>query len=193
MNILKRLGLVAAIFAALVTPQMAEAATAWNAVVHAGSGGSEIGQVISAGAPGTAETGATSETVLANILIPAGMAGPNARITVRTFWNFTGTAGTKTVKVYLNTAATAGGTAYLSAAGASGDLSAFYETTIVAQGSTSAQIGGLATGTWGRSTAAVLPSGTIDMTAASYIVISATLANSADTATLAGYQVEILK
>lgn len=190
----KPLAFASAILLALALP-LSPVLAAYNGVVHYGQGNAPLGQIIATGAPGTLGqiTGTTGETVLANVLIPAGFVPANSRIIVRTFWNFTGTAGTKTTKVYLNSAATAGGTAYLTAAGAAGDLSAMYETTIFVAGATNAQSGGLPTGAFGRSTAAVLPTGTIDMTANSYIVISVTNASAADTSQLAGYQVEILQ
>lgn len=190
-RLLKSLALAGAILASLAAgPSFA----AWNGIVSLGTAGQGFAEGVSkGGAANQSITGTTSETVLANILIPANMMGENARVLVRTYWNFTGTAGTKTTKVYLNSAATAGGTAYLSAAGAAGDLSAFYETVIVAKGATNSQTGGLSTGTWGRSTAAALPTGSIDTTANSYIVISVTNASAADTSTLVGYQVEILR
>lgn len=186
---LKSLALAGALTLSLIaSPVLA----AYNGVVHFGQGNAPIGQLVSNGAAAQAITGTTAETILANIQIPAGFAPANSRIIVRTFWNFTGTAGTKTTKVYLNSSAAIGGTAYLSAAGASGDLSAVYETFIFVAGATNAQSGGLPTGANGRSTAAVLPTGSIDLTAASYIVITATNASAADTATLAAVQVEVL-
>jgi hypothetical protein len=188
----KFLSLFSAAVIALLSAGVANAATTWNDVVHYGAGGSEIGYIVAKASPGTSITGSTSETVLANIKIPAGFLGPNARIHIDTYWSFTGTAGTKTRKIYFNSSAAAGGTAYLNAAGSSTDLGANYSTDIIANGATNAQVGGPAAGNYSASSSA-LPTGTIDTTADSYIVMSMTLGNSGDTGTLTGYTVTILK
>lgn len=181
---------LASLWLAIVSPAFA----AYNGVVHMGPGNVPTGQIVSNAAPLTLAqiTGTSSETVVANILIPANFTTAGSRITVRTFWNFTGTAGTKTTKVYLNSSAAIGGTAYLTVAGGATDLSAYYETTIV-NTTTGAQIGGVNTGVIGARATVVLPAGSIDMTANSYIVITATNASTADTAQLTGYQIEILQ
>ena len=185
------IGLLAAL--ALFAAVPAEAATTWNDVIHGGIGGSDIGLVIAKSAPGTSITGSTSETVLANIRIPANTLASNGRIIIRTFWQFTGTAGTKTRKIYLNTAATAGGTTYMSVAGGSTDLGAQYYTVIQEAGATNSQIGGVITGLSGAASTSALPTSSIDDTADMYVVITATLGSAADTATLAAYSVEIIK
>jgi len=166
-------------------------AAAVNDVVHAGPGGAPIGFIVADGAPNSSITGSTSETVLAYIKIPGGTLGRNSNIQVDTLWNFTGTAGTKTRKIYLNSSAAAAGTAYLNNAGAAGDLSSYMTTAIYNNNSVSAQIGGLTTGSHGQSTAAALPTGTINTANDCYIVITATLANAADSAVLAAYDVTI--
>lgn len=185
----------AAFVGALMLAAPVSAAT-FAGVVHPGAGGVPLGVVFEkAGLSSVSITGSTSETVLGTVKIPANTLGANARVIVRTFWNFTGTAGTKTTKIYLNSVASTSGSpvTYLSAAGASGDLSGVYETFIWANNATNSQSGGLTTGANGRSTAAVLPTSAFDTTSDVYLVFTATLANSADTAALAAVQVEVLQ
>lgn len=190
-NFSKLLGFVAGIALASLLSLPVDAATTWNATLHGGAGGTTIGQYVAQGAPGTAITGTTTETVLANILIPAGLVTAGDEVSVTTYWNFTGVAGTKTTKVYLNSTAVAGGTAYLNVAGGATDLSANYVTFLFPTAS-NAEVGGLVGGAVGRFTS-VLPSGSIDLTLPAYLVLTATLASAADTATLVGYSIIVNK
>lgn len=189
MNMTKLTSLIGAALlgAALLASPAVEAATTFNSVVSP----IPVTGLVNRGKPNTSITGTTSETVLTNIKIPGGTLGPNASINIDTVWNFTGVAGTKTRKIYLSSTAAAAGTAYLNNAGAAGDLSSYMTTSIYNNNSVSAQIGGLTTGNHGQSIAAALPTGTINTANDCYIVITATLANAADSAILAAYDVTI--
>lgn len=129
-------------------------------------------------------TGNTTETVLATIAVPAMPAGARMRFTY--MFGGTGTAGTKTQRVYFGaTGSGTGSTQYGLQASTAAVLSS--NITIMIQNvTTSSQIGpGLAV------TAAAITS-SVSTTVATEITFTGQLANSADTITLLGYSLEII-
>ena len=138
-------------------------------------------------------TGTTTETALANIMIPGGIIGANGMVRITTLWTGTSNANSKTYRVRHSSSSGASGNTYTSVSGITTTPTYKIQTEFHNRNSVSSQVGGLSSGTggWG-STSLGLVTGTIDTSANSYINISGILADAADTLTLEAYTVEVL-
>ena len=150
-----------------------------------------LGPALSLAQSGAAasHTGDTNETVLATIPVSAGVLGKNGLVWVRTVWSKTGTAGAWTPKMYFGTAGQGtGGSNLYSISQAATTIACTSLFQIVNLNATNSQAGTIPStnGIGGATTA--LPTSAVDTTVATEIVLSATLANSADTIKLLAYQ-----
>lgn len=131
-------------------------------------------------------TGSTAETALATINIPGALLGSNGVLRVTTFWNCNNNANAKTIRVRF------GGTLFGDQPMAN-NLSLVSVAHVVNRSATS-QFGGGRFGSGGfGGTGVALPTGTVNSAANQPLTITAQLANGADTATLEGYIVELLR
>lgn len=139
-------------------------------------------------------TGTTSETNLAAIKIPAGLMGVNGSVRVTCLWTYTNSANTKTMLVRFN--ATSGATSGGQIVALTQTTQATAQTQIIIRNanSLSSQVtypaiqGATPYGT----TTSGLTVSSVDTSSDSYININATLANSSETITLAGYTIEVM-
>lgn len=134
-----------------------------------------------------ANTGNTSETVLATVAIPAGAMGANGSLLIFSSWSNTNNANGKTVRVRFGGAA---GTAYLSTSLAS-FASASDIRRIGNRNSASSQVSSYPPanlGGTGASTGALVTS-TVDTAVAQDLVFSSQLSVGTDTQTLESYEV----
>lgn len=138
-------------------------------------------------------TGSTSETTLKTIQIPAGSMGANGSINIMQLVTYTNNANNKTFRTRFGGA---GGTIYNGMV-VTTTATGLYQTQIGNRNATNSQIGfasGVGAGTtgasWGFTSGATVTSA-VDTTANVDVVLTAQLANSADTASVEGYIVQI--
>lgn len=135
-----------------------------------------------------AHTGTLTHTALVTAAIPAGKMGANGKFRVSLLGSHTNNANNKNWRVRLGGT---GGDTFFSFAGSTNDgYHSIVE--IQAQNSTSAQVGYLNSTTSSFGTGAASATGTKDMTADQDLVITAQLANVADTMTLLSYTIEFI-
>lgn len=134
-------------------------------------------------------TGTASETALATIAIPAGLMGTDGQLRVRALFTGTNSANAKTMRVRFGGIS---GTEYYGAAVTT--TPQLQGTWFIAnRGAANSQIGFVSTSTgFGNSSDANVTS-SVDTSADTTLVISAQLANSGETYTLASYSVELLR
>lgn len=130
-------------------------------------------------------TGTTSETVLATIAVPAGALGINGAVRINTSWSSTNNANTKTVNTKF------GGVTIASSALTT---TASYRDQRQVQNRNALNSQVFMSGTFGGfgSSSFVMGTSAIDTSQAQNVVLSAQLANAADSITLESYSVEIL-
>lgn len=143
--------------------------------------------VLACSGAAAANTGDTTENTKATVTIPAGIMGTNGAIEVIPLFDWTNNGNTKTVRVKFG-----GSVVYSIATTATTSCQMMY--IVRNANSASAQIAQASNGTSGTgAVVASLLTGTIDTTAATTITITAQCANAADTITLRGYTVRLLK
>jgi len=143
-------------------------------------------RVLAQSSVAVSHTGTTTETTLATVTIPAGAMGPNGRVRITTFWTYTNSANTKTLRVRFGGAS---GASYL-AHNITATATLRHQTEICNVNAANSQVGSLNT-SFGASTDAVLNS-TVDTTSAVDIVFRCQLANAGEIVTLRSYLVELL-
>lgn len=142
------------------------------------------------GATGTPAsiTGSVAETTLATVIVPAGVMGTSGALRVWTFWSFSGTNGTRSVRVRFSGAS---GTQYLAVSNAS-TINSFFDCRIIANSnSASSQVGNQVSSPFGGTTTAK-QTGSANTAAQTSVVITGQLGNSSDTIVLEWYCVELL-
>lgn len=134
--------------------------------------------------------GSTSEEDLVSITIPAGLMGVNGQLEVTHFWEATNNANVKTMRVKL------GGTAFFANATAINSNAIFLPppTRIWNRNSQSSQMAfAAANGNTTIATGTAKTTGTVDTSAATTLAISGQKATGADTLTLIGYVVRLIR
>lgn len=134
----------------------------------------------------------TSENTLATITIPAGALGLNGSIRINSGWSFTNNANSKTMRIRFSGAA---GTAYMSAAGFTTQVSMQADTFFGNRNSASSQVGGTGRISTGAGTffTTALTTSAVDTTVDTTVVLSAEKASAGDTVTLEWYSVVLVK
>lgn len=135
-------------------------------------------------------TGDTSEFVLATISVPAIPAGASFRLTPMV--SYTGTAGTKTSRIYYGAASSGtAGTKYQESINATASLS--YKTVLnFWNRTTSSQFGGVNTLAGAGAAITATTTSSVTTTTGTEITLTGQLANSGDTITLEGYTFEVI-
>lgn len=133
-------------------------------------------------------TGTTSETVLATVTIPANAIGANGQLHIHTHRQFNNDASGKTSRIRFSGIS---GTAYRATADASTAGISDY-IVISNAGSTSSQVGGQASTGNGLGVGTITTS-SVDTTAATTLVITGQLTDTADTITLMSYRVVLTR
>lgn len=143
----------------------------------------QSGAAVSLGPAGIADD--TAEHTLATIPVSANLLLANGRIEIETLWSRAngGTPATATCRVRLGAA----GTDYLGLAFTSANASAREATVIQNAHATNSQVGGLSSGYGPQAIA--LPTGAVDTTATTSVLITGQLGNAGDTLTLIAYRV----
>lgn len=168
---------------------LAPEATASGALTAPSLTGTLVAHIARSAVAQTAHTGDTAETTLSGgtITVPADTLGANGRLRISLFMRFTGTAGTKTVRIKFN------GTTFFEAANGATILSARSLAEIANRNATNSQVGGpLGLQGIGGSTNDVVTSAH-DTTGALDITITGQLGNAGDSIAIASYLVEVLR
>ncbi len=144
---------------------------------------------------GVSHTGNTNETILATVVVPAGLMGLNGVIRIRTLWTLTNNANNKTRRIRFGASgAGTGGSVILGFASASTASSPHF-TQIQNRNSASSQVGmttGAGSGGWAESASGVVTT-SIDTSAVCELAITGQLATGTDTITLESYFVELFR
>jgi hypothetical protein len=143
-----------------------------------------VWRVLAASAVAASHTGATSETTLATVTIPANAMGPNGRVRITTVWSATNSANNKTLRHKF------GGVNYF-AQNMTTQQGWRHQNEIINRNATNAQVGNTSNA-FGSLSGAPIASA-VDTSAAVTVLITGQLANVADTLTLESYCVEILR
>ena len=140
-----------------------------------------------------AHTGTTSETKIASVLVPAGAMGANGHLQIETAWSNTNNANNKTRVIRFGSGDNVSGTSFHGVVSTTNFMQS--SQIMISNSTTSVQYGWYSTGLTGGpgNFAAAGVAGAIDTTAASYVVMSGILANSADTMTLLAYKVTLTR
>lgn len=156
-----------------------------GAFITPGTTPTKSGYVLAQSGVPVSVTGTTNEATLATIVVPAGALGPNGAVRVNTAWSNTNNANTKTVNTKFGNVTVV--SSALTTTGSYRD-----QRHIQNRNSLSSQV--FMAGSFGGfgSSGFVIGTGAVDTSKAQSIVLSAQLANGADTVTLEGYSVEIL-
>jgi|GEM_PF-2577904 len=144
--------------------------------------------VLGSGATSTSVTGTTSETALATISVPANVMGTNGILRVTSQWSYTNSANNKTLRTRL------GGLSGTSFWGRVLTTSAGIrvQQEIQNQNSANSQIAFNAGSQSWDITSGAAATGSVDTTSTQSLVLTAQLANSAETITLERYLVELI-
>lgn len=136
-------------------------------------------------------TGTVADTALATISIPGGLMGPNGRIEIDAYWTFTNSANNKSLRMWWN------GLGVTLVGGINLTTTSSYRESrfIQNQNSPSSQISlndAFGNGGFAAATAAAVTA-TVNTNSPVNLVLSGTLANAADTITLAAYSVRLVR
>ena len=139
--------------------------------------------------PGSSITGATTETALALVTIPAGSMGTQGSLRITALFSYTNSANTKTMRIRFGTggAAVAHITVAQTATATCTMVRQIINTTATTQ--ISQPVSSLL---MGSTSASVYPSSSIDTTVDQFVHITGTLANGAESIQLAYYCVELI-
>lgn len=143
--------------------------------------------VLASSAVAQSHTGNTDETALASLSIPAGLIGPNGTLVISGKFSHPISSNVKTMRVNL-----ASTTLCQVAASASNGTLAF-EWRISNRNSESSQLGHFTGNTGVGGSAASFNTGTVDTSQAQTLAITAQLSSGAETITLEGYSIELLR
>lgn len=136
-------------------------------------------------ATGTAVTapGDTNENILATVTVRGNLMGTNDSLRVASSWNYTNSANSKTLRHRLGGI---GGTDYLVRAETTSNT-VVWESLIANANATNSQVGSRIANPVGS-----VPTGTVDMTADTTLVITGQKASGGETLTLRSYVVELI-
>lgn len=139
-------------------------------------------------------TGNTNNTLLKSCLIPANTLSSGKVLRIIVYNQATGTAGTKTIRVYFNTSAAIGGASIIALAQmAAGGLSLdIWRDGLISTGSYLGIVTGSSQVTSFANLTAAKVATSVNWTVDQYLVIAGQLANSGDTVTCNGYVIEII-
>lgn len=147
-------------------------------------------RLIAASAVAVSHTGDVNETTLATITIPANAMGLNGRVLVNALYSMTNNANAKTLRIRWGGI----GGSIMASAGLSSVATWRAQAEWANRAATNSQVGGPNnTNASFNASSSAATTATQDTTTAITVVLTAQLANSADTATLEHYSVEILR
>lgn len=127
----------------------------------------------------------TSEHIVMQCTVPAGMLGPNGAIYAEAFFTAGGATSTKNLRIRYDATCTTTGTAFYATTIASGTVNLPYGAVIQNNNATNAQSGGInsAGSAWGQGSAGAITSAIENGTASSCVTITGQKANASDTLT----------
>lgn len=144
----------------------------------------KIDKAIKITSDGTNVTGTTADTLTTSLLIPANTFTTGDILRINNFNEFTGTAGTKTIRIYINTSASLSGATILGTSVVAGTTtrSIGMDRNLVIKSATSTKthFATVASYTNSTGTTGATSNINIDWTTDKYIIISIQLGNSAD-------------